>query len=952
MTTIHIVAHTHWDREWYLPFQSFRLKLVHLLDLLLDLLDHDPDFTHFMLDGQTVLLEDYLEVRPEQEARLIKHIRSGRLLIGPWYILPDEFLVSPEALVRNLLRGAGLCARFGGRMDAGYVPDPFGHIGQLPQVLRGFGIETAAFRRGLDDHPCELWWQAPDGSRVLLAYLRDGYDNAARMPTSPEAFTRFVADRRDSLLPHSAVSHLLLLNGTDHQEPQPHVPALLTQTQLPGDALLLSTLPRYLAAVRHEVLQRATPLPTVRGEARSPKRHHLLAGVLSSRVWIKQRNHDCETLLERWAEPFTAWAEVLAPNTHDESVWTGHLTTPRLRQPSALLREAWRLLLHCQPHDSICGCSIDPVHEEMRPRFDQAEQIAEEITRQSLAALADTVDTSASAPASARLALVVFNPDPNPRTDRAVAALALPAGLDTFEVIDAQGRSIPYRLLERRARPLADLELDANGLLGMHALVENGFALGLAIQDVSVARNSDHTLIDVSLAEIGEPNLPAVEEGLNQAARILEQSPEERFHLVVHLATQIRLESLVPDVPGLGVKTLYLKPSQDPQPAAVVDDGRSIQNEYLRAEVGDDGTVTLKDRRTGASFAGLLRLRDVGDRGDSYTFCPVAEDRAIETPVSPPTVRRRRDALGEAIEVDAVYEIPASLTPDRTARSLEMVTLPLSIHMQLLREVPRLDIIISLDNRAQDHRLQVLFPLPFPVETARYDGAFEIVERPTRLPPGGEDWIEQPAPEVPVRSFVLAGDDERGLLVAARGLREASVSAEGTIALTLLRAFGWLSRDDLSTRRGGAGPQLPTPGGQEPGPHVFQLSAIPFGRDPQPAIEQAIAFQTWLRAVGTPLHSGALPPEASFLRWQGDGLLLSALKLAEDGQDLILRAVNRTSQPQDLAIETLAPLREAWLARLDEVPLESLAVEPPGRVRLLAPPHEILTLRLRFQWTA
>ncbi len=947
MTSIHIVAHTHWDREWYLPFQPFRLKLVHLLDLLLDLLEHDPDFTHFMLDGQTILLEDYLEIRPEQEARLIRLVRRGQLLIGPWYILPDEFLVSPEALVRNLLRGAALCARFGRRMDVGYVPDPFGHVGQLPQVLRGFGIETAAFRRGLDDHPCELWWQAPDGSQVLLAYLRDGYDNAARMPTSPETFARFVADRRDSLLPHSAVSHLLLLNGTDHQEPQPHVPGLVARTKLPGDTLALSTLPLYLAAVRDEVRQRKIGLPTIRGEARSPKRHHLLPGVLSSRVWIKQRNHECETLLERWAEPFTAWAEILAPNTSDESVWTGHLTTPRLRQPSALLREAWRLLLHCQPHDSICGCSVDPAHEEMRPRYDQAEQIAEEITRQSLAALADTVDTS-TAPPAARLALVTFNPDPNPRTDRAVAALALPAGLDAFEIIDAQGRNIPYRLLERRARPLADLELDANGLLGMRALVENGFALGLAIQDIAVVRNSDHTLIDVSLAEIGEPNLPAVEEGLGLAAQTLEQSPDERFHLVVHLATQVRLETLVPDVPGQGVKTYYLKPSSDPQPTAIEDDGRSIQNEHLRAEVGDDGSVTLTDRRTGASFEGLLRLRDVGDRGDSYTFCPVPDDRPIEVPATPPTVRRRRDALAEAIEMQAIYEVPASLTPDRAARSRQIVTLPVSIHVQLLRGVPRLDITILLDNQAQDHRLQVLFPLPFPVGSARYDGAFEIVERPSRVPPGGEDWIEQPVPEVPMRNFVLAGDGERGLVVAARGLREASVSPDGTIALTLLRAFGWLSRDDLATRRGGAGPQLPTPGGQELGPHVFQLSLIPFAQDPEPAIDQAMAFQTWLRAVGTALRRGTLPAEGSILRWKGQGLLLSTLKLAEDGQDLILRAVNRTSLPQDLVVETLAPLREAWLARLDEVPLELLAVEPPGRLRLVARPHEIVTLRLRF----
>ena len=229
--TVHLIAHTHWDREWFLPFQGFRIRLVHLVDRLLEILAADPGFTHFMLDGQTIVVDDYLEVRPGRRAEIAAHVASGRLLVGPWTILPDEFLVSPEALVRNLAHGARAARALGGRMDVGYVPDPFGHVGQLPQILRGFGIDAACFRRGLGDEPCELQWDAPDGSRVLVAYLR-----------------------------------------------------------------------RALAS-------RESALPVVRGELRDPRRHHLLPGVLSSRVWIKLRNDACERLLERWVEPFVAWAE-------------------------------------------------------------------------------------------------------------------------------------------------------------------------------------------------------------------------------------------------------------------------------------------------------------------------------------------------------------------------------------------------------------------------------------------------------------------------------------------------------------------------------------------------------------------------------------------------------------------------------------------------------------------
>ena len=168
-----LVPHTHWDREWYQTFQQFRMRLVHAIDRLLDILDRDPAFTHFMLDGQTVVLDDYLEIRPEQSERLKHYIGSGRIQVGPWYLQPDEFLVSGESMVRNLQIGLRQAAEFGGQMRAGYVPDCFGHIAQLPQILRGFGIDNAVFWRGvgLEAHKSEFFWAAPDSTQVLVIFL-------------------------------------------------------------------------------------------------------------------------------------------------------------------------------------------------------------------------------------------------------------------------------------------------------------------------------------------------------------------------------------------------------------------------------------------------------------------------------------------------------------------------------------------------------------------------------------------------------------------------------------------------------------------------------------------------------------------------------------------------------------------------------------------------------------
>lgn len=214
-----IVQHTHWDREWYYPFQVFRFRLVKLVDTVLDLLASDPDFGPYTLDGQAIILEDYLALRPQRENEIRKNVLSGQLFIGPLYVLPDEFLVSGESLVRNLMLGHKICQHFGGQMNVGYIPDSFGHIGQLPQILAQCGMEAAVFRRGLSDEPAELWWQAPDCTRLLSIYLRDGYDHAAHLPGYPQDFGLTIRSLVNSLAPYCATPNVLLMNGGDHASP-------------------------------------------------------------------------------------------------------------------------------------------------------------------------------------------------------------------------------------------------------------------------------------------------------------------------------------------------------------------------------------------------------------------------------------------------------------------------------------------------------------------------------------------------------------------------------------------------------------------------------------------------------------------------------------------------------------------------------------------------------------
>ena len=223
-----IVPHTHWDREWYRTHEEFRYRLVRLLDRLLDLLEGDPGFRHFTLDGQTIVLDDYLEVRPEARPRIERLVRAGRLSIGPWTVLPDEWLVSGEALVRNLRLGLRRAAEFGGGMRLGYVPDQFGHVGQLPQLFAGFGLEGAASSGAA--------WARTSTGRSSAGRRQTGpscsrsiWSTATAMPrtcrSSPRrwrpGYRAVVAAQK----PHAAVPSLLLMNGSDHLEPQPGLPA-------------------------------------------------------------------------------------------------------------------------------------------------------------------------------------------------------------------------------------------------------------------------------------------------------------------------------------------------------------------------------------------------------------------------------------------------------------------------------------------------------------------------------------------------------------------------------------------------------------------------------------------------------------------------------------------------------------------------------------------------------
>ncbi len=907
----HYISGTHWDREWYRPFQEYRVLLVRLVDGLLDLMEAERDFRYFQLDGQTCVLQDYLEVRPENRGRLEKLIRSGRILIGPWFTMPDLFCVGDEALVRNLLLGRRISREWGvDPMPVGFICDMFGHPSQMPQIFDGFGYRDCVLGRGTNEHttPPFFQWEAPDGSRVFTFKLQDldGYgafvrpraalEEGLRASVPGEMIDELAAAGDDAAkkkevrekwfrdLLAKYVGHevgranapvLCLMDSMDHIPPATDVARYLRliREACPSVSPRHSNLPAFFEEAR-----RAAPkAPVRRGELREPSREKsgylwLIPNCVSSRVRLKQANDACQTLLEKWAEPFLALANLQGAGI-----------------PESHLRVAWTHLLTNHAHDSICGCSIDQVHRDMGYRFDQARVLGEQLRAQAVGAL--TAGSADLAKGKDEFTLTIVNPLPRPRDEVVTFGVDLPLDwptdfadgfsaerLKSFTLEDPEGRAVPYQRL--------------------HCV-----------------------------------------------PKMNERSRHARFYFIsdgeftrITVAARLRL-------PALGFASLRVRPS--PKPVRVMGTLRTgptaAENAHLALAIESNGTLTLTDKASRQTWTGLLLLEDRSDVGDGWFHCATLNDEQVLSAASPAQV----SVVHEGPEL-VTFRVEVALSLPKRAGAKERASLVVSSSVTLRQGSRVVEVETVVNNTIEDHRLRVLFPTDAAgAKTYLAQEPFDFVERRIALDRSTADWQEAEISEKPFLHAQAVGVGKRGLaFLSAGGLHEGGVrdDARRTMQVTLLRSF----RQTVGTSG--------ESDGLERGEVRHRYALMPYsGELPRARVCEEVAKlqagvftrQTGARPSGFPEMNGKAPATRGFLELAHGQLVLSAIKPAEDGKGLVVRLWNPTGKKRRDTLRFWKKPASAETLRLDETGGKRLAVKG-AEMAIEAGPHRIVTVRVRF----
>ncbi|MFV0288045.1 MAG: glycoside hydrolase family 38 C-terminal domain-containing protein [Mycoplasmatales bacterium] len=744
----HIISHSHWDREWYLPYEQHHVRLINLIDEILEEIEHNPKFGSFNLDGQTIIVADYLSVKPQNKERLLQAIKKGKLKIGPWYILQDAYLTSSEANVRNLQVGHHDAQVYGKKTKIGYFPDTFGIYAQAPQLLQQADINNMFFGRGVtptgfnnqvagafDSKFSEMLIKAPNGTKALGILFANWYSNANEIPNNKELAKTYWDQKITDVKKFTKNKNLLFMNGCDHTPMQPDITQAidLANTLYEDVEFIHSSLEDYLIAIQEELNE--AELSVIDQELRSQDTdgYYTLVNTLSARIYQKQQNFKVQNMYEQLVEPLAT------------------MTLDKAKYPHDKITYGWKKLMQNHPHDSICGCSCDEVHAGMDTRFMRAKNVALGIIDEVLYNYRENVQKEDN-----QKEFTVFNPTTTNKEE--VIEVIIDYDKEYFGTDFNQNR----KNLENKQVP------------NLNLIDKNGQKVEVIIEDLGV-----HFGYDL---------------------------PKDKFRRSFY-ARKLRLQfkAVIPRFTWtsyiLEENPLAVDKTKIEQVEVQEEFTQSIlENNKLKLEVTKPGIINLYHKELDIYYPNILEIIDEGDLGNEYMFGSVANDKVRK--INKITkIESSKNSLYQINKVYTSITLPLAaqdtLVEEKrklveyyqreTKRTEEMLEVPLLLTIKLANDSNKLDIKLNFENKCQDHRMRFKFNLQTAPVEVEADGIFEVTKRKTKV---SKNW-QNPHNDQPMQKFLGITEQNHNLIIGTEGLHEYEVKDQ-ELYITFLRSVSEL----------------------------------------------------------------------------------------------------------------------------------------------------------------
>lgn len=890
---VHIISHTHWDREWYLNSKFVNRWLPVFFESLFVMMEKEKEY-RFVLDGQTSILDDcYTELERDGgdvlafQEKIRKYAGEGRLILGPYYLQPDWQLISEEALVRNMLYGKEIAKTFGGGTKTGWLLDNFGQIAQAPQIHEQFGMKGIVVWRGVEFDPeqlqSEFYWRSPDGTVLPSVYLLSSYRNAMRLADHPDSIYGRIKNEAEKIEPFATTGNVLLMNGYDQEMlPDDILPFIRDgQADFGGFKVVQSTPDEYMEAVTENLGE----VQTFSGALYSGRYISVFPGVLSSRMYLKMKNDTVQRQIECYAEPLNVMGAILGQE-----------------YPGEQLDACWKLLLKNHPHDSICGVSVDDVHTDMEDRFEEVSRRADGFVRNAVEGIAGKTDTSAFAGAEA--VYQIFNTIPAERVCQVMLPWETAKGCNLADKQDHR-----YVVKDEAGMVLED-QRSPDGILTAVRLPAFGYATvgiyeALECEQDGAGRKTE-----------GEWGIVQQELAV-ECDRICQKPTIENEWIQVSIHENGSMDVL-DKTSGNRYKNIgYLE--------ECADGGDEYNFSYI---MGDTVYTTLDETPE----------ITVVEQGIMRTVVQIQYRWKLPAQLGFDRRMRSRDMVVLPVTTYVTLETNSPVLKFRT-----VVRNRCKDH--------RIRVMFPTDIETGESLAQTQFDVTtHPVRPEIFDNS-GIPEDVSRIIIGARE--SEPVTQFPQREFVAVTDGTVGAAVLNRGLPEYEVLPERTaIALTLFRSVGWLARVDLNTRIGDAGPEIFTPDAQSLRDMEFQYGFCPYfgtledGR----VMEKAADFNQPALVVRTAVQQGELPARKSWVSVESKAdVKITAVKKAQDRQGMILRFYHAGERAQTVKFCFGNVVETACETNLAE---ENLSDQPSmlsvngNRLELVAEPKRIVTLRI------